>query len=147
MAVVTQPFWRTKSLDEMTHDEWESLCDGCARCCMVQLSDQHGRRAQPTSAACKLLDVESCRCTDYAKRAQLVPGCTVMTPDKAAKLDWLPPTCAYRLVAHGEDLPQWHPLRTGDPDSVHRAGISMRGRAISELYVHPDDLVQLRIRW
>lgn len=124
-------FWRTKTLHEMTPEEWESLCDGCGQCCLHKIA-QPGAPALKTNVACRLLDSESCRCRNYPRRKRLVRDCVVLTPDNVADLGWLPDTCAYRLVAAGEDLPEWHPLISGDPDSVHRAGISVRGRCISE---------------
>ena len=140
-------FWETKTLEEMTSAEWESLCDGCARCCVVVVELPEGEGPEPTSAACALLDLDACRCRHYADRSQRVPRCLVMTPERARSLPWLPPTCAYRLLAEGEALPEWHPLVSGDPESVERAGISMRGRLIDERHVHPEDLPSMRIRW
>lgn len=122
------PFWRRKSLAQMTDAEWESLCDGCARCCLVKLEDEDTGEVAYTDVACTLLDAGSCRCRDYENRQAEVPDCVRLTPDVVAGLSWLPPTCAYRLLSEGEDLPAWHPLLTGTPDSVHEAGISVRGR-------------------
>jgi uncharacterized cysteine cluster protein YcgN (CxxCxxCC family) len=124
-------FWRTKTLAQMTPDEWESLCDGCGQCCMHKIAQPH-RPALKTSVACRLLDSESCRCRNYARRKKIVRDCVVLTPENVESLTWLPDTCAYRLMAAGEDLPAWHPLISGDAESVHRAGISVRGRCISE---------------
>jgi uncharacterized cysteine cluster protein YcgN (CxxCxxCC family) len=124
-------FWRTKTLAQMTPDEWESLCDGCGQCCMHKIAQVQGP-ALKTSVACRLLDSESCRCKNYARRKKIVRDCVVLTPENVESLTWLPETCAYRVVAAGDDLPAWHPLISGDPESVHRAGISVRGRCISE---------------
>jgi uncharacterized protein len=124
-------FWRTKSLTEMTPEEWESLCDGCGQCCLHKIA-QPQKPALKTNVACRLLDTASCRCKNYPRRKRLVRDCVVLTPDNVADLSWLPDTCAYRLVEAGEDLPEWHPLLSGDPESVHRAGISVRDRCISE---------------
>ena len=126
------PFWKQKRLSEMTFSEWESLCDGCGRCCLHKLEDEDDGRMYYTQAACKLLDTQTCRCTSYEDRQRYVPDCIQLSVDNAHYFDWLPPTCAYRLLAEGEDLPVWHPLRTGDPDSVRRAGVSVREIAISE---------------
>jgi len=126
------PFWQQKSLDEMSPDEWESLCDGCGRCCLNKLEDIDTNIVYPTSVACFLLDIHSCRCADYQHRQARVSECVLVTPYNVDKLDWLPDTCAYRLLARGQSLADWHPLISGDPESVHQAGISVRHLAISE---------------
>jgi uncharacterized cysteine cluster protein YcgN (CxxCxxCC family) len=126
------PFWREKSLDSLNETEWESLCDGCARCCLNKLEDEDTGAIAWTDIACSLLDGDACRCRDYPGRSSLVPDCVRLTPDEVRTLSWLPPTCAYRLVAEGRDLYWWHPLLSGDPDSVHEAGISVRGRTVAE---------------
>jgi uncharacterized cysteine cluster protein YcgN (CxxCxxCC family) len=129
---MTEPFWKRKSLAEMSAEEWESLCDGCALCCMLKVEDEDTGEVFYSDVACKLLDLETCRCTNYAQRAKLVADCIVLTADNSEPYEWLPQTCAYRRLAKGKELPAWHPLVTGDPDSVHAAGISMKGRATSE---------------
>ena len=126
------PYWRTKTLEEMTRAEWEALCDGCARCCLIKLEDDDTGEIAYTDIACRLLDIGTCRCTRYRRRLRLVPQCVELTPEEVRKLDWLPSTCAYRLVAEGRDLAWWHPLVSGDPETVHRAGISVRGRVVPE---------------
>ena len=125
-------FWKRKSLPEMSADEWESLCDGCALCCMQKLEDDESGEVFYTDVACRLLNVNTCRCKNYAARAKEVADCLVLTADNVAAFSWLPATCAYRLLAEGEALPEWHPLLTGNPDSVHEAGISVKGQAISK---------------
>ena len=125
---MTEPFWKTKKLSEMTDAEWESLCDGCGRCCLVKLEDEDTGEVAYTDVGCTLLEGDTCRCRDYEGRQARVPDCVRLTADTVRTLSWLPPTCAYRLLAEGRDLPWWHPLLSGDPDTVHGAGISVRGR-------------------
>ncbi len=134
----TRPFWRTKTLEDMSASEWESLCDGCARCCLDKLEDEDTADVHFTDIGCTLLDAKTCRCRDYRRRQQRVPDCVKLTPEAVRTLRWLPVTCAYRLVAEGKDLPDWHPLVSGSPDSVHEAGVSVRGRVIAS----EDDLDQ-----
>ena len=140
-----QPFWRRKTLAEMTRGEWESLCDGCAKCCLDKLQDEDTGEISYTEVACRLLDLGTCRCTDYANRKRFVPDCVVLTARTVARLTWLPSTCAYRLVSEGKDLEWWHPLVSGDPETVHRAGISVRGRAVPEALA--GDLEDHVVRW
>lgn len=125
-------FWETKSLAEMSAEEWESLCDGCGKCCLIGLEDADTGEIYLTDVACKLLDGQSCRCSDYANRQQKVSDCVRLTPELVPTLGWLPKTCAYRLVSEGKPLKWWHPLLSGDPESVHAAGASVRGKTRPE---------------
>lgn len=137
---VIQPFWRTMALAQMNREQWESLCDGCGRCCLQKFKDGKTGKVTYTWVSCYLLDTQACRCTDYGNRTTLVPACLVLTPDQIPRLRWLPKTCAYRRLSEGKDLNAWHPLVSGDPASIHRAGISVRDKAVSEEYVYPEDV-------
>ena len=140
------PFWRAKRLDEMTGEEWESLCDGCGRCCLFKTLPPARDSVGWTNVACKLLDIHASRCSDYPNRMQRDVTCFKLTPSSLAELAWmLPPSCAYRLVAEGKDLAWWHPLVSGDPETVHRAGVSVRGRAVSSEQAGPEWLH--RVDW
>lgn len=132
MGISDKQFWKSKSLREMNAEEWEALCDGCAQCCLVKLQDEDTEELLHTRLACKLLDIGVCRCTDYDNRHKRVHDCAVVSPDTVERLDWLPHSCAYRLVAEGKDLFWWHPLVSGNPDTVHEAGVSVRSWATSE---------------
>ncbi len=129
---MTDEFWKRKSLAEMSTAEWESLCDGCALCCLQKLEDEETGDVYFTDVACRLLDTQTCRCTNYAARAKKVASCLVLSVDEPETFNWLPNSCAYRRLADGKDLPEWHPLLTGDPDSVHEAGVSAKGKVVSE---------------
>ena len=142
-----EPFWKRKRLGEMTPEEWESLCDGCGRCCLLKLEDEDTEEVVYTRIACKLLDIGTCRCGSYETRHQKVPDCLRLTPESAGTLEWLPPSCAYRLVANGEDLAWWHPLVSGDPETVHQAGISVRDFAISEKKVRKGRYERFLLKW
>lgn len=135
------PFWKRKTLRQMTTAEWESLCDGCARCCLNKFDDPKTGRTVFTDVACRLLDPETCRCASYADRQRYEPTCRILRPDNVAAIDWLPATCAYRLVAEGKDLAWWHPLLSGTWETVEAAGISVKGRTVSER-----DVADIRIR-
>jgi uncharacterized cysteine cluster protein YcgN (CxxCxxCC family) len=141
------PFWRRKRLEEMDAAEWESLCDGCARCCLNKLEDIDTGEISWTDVACRLLDGETCRCRDYGNRQGIVSDCVQLDPEAVRTLSWLPPTCAYRLVAEGRDLYWWHPLVSGDPETVHQAGVSVRGRTVSEADWPADTLEQRISTW
>jgi uncharacterized cysteine cluster protein YcgN (CxxCxxCC family) len=135
------PFWKTKPLAEMTREEWESLCDGCGRCCLNKLEDEDTGQFLYTRAACKLLDLETCRCSDYAHRHEKVSDCVGLTPENVRSLGWLPSTCAYRLLDEGKPLQWWHPLVSGRAETVDEAGITVKGEAYSEEGITVDELV------
>jgi len=122
-----KPFWQTKRLEEMTQQEWESLCDGCGCCCMHKLEDEGSGDIYATTIGCSLLDNQTCQCSDYKNRKQKMPDCVQLTYDVVSSVRWLPRHCAYRLVYEGKDLEWWHYLKSGSRESVHEAGISMRG--------------------
>jgi len=127
-----KPFWETVALHDMTREQWESLCDGCGKCCLLKLEDEDTLELSYTNVACRLLDLGTCQCTRYEERARLVPDCVTLTPDIIPNLRWMPRSCAYRRIYEGKPLLWWHPLISGDPETVHAAGVSVRGRVISE---------------
>ncbi len=145
-TAVEVPFWKRKTLDEMTREEWESLCDGCGKCCLLKLEDWDTAEVSYTSIACRGLDLQTCRCKFYSRRKREVHDCIVLAPEMVNKFSWLPQTCAYRLIAEGKDLEDWHPLVSGDPESVHAAGISVRGRATPEKAAG-DELEDFIVDW
>ncbi len=128
-----KPFWETVPLERMTRKEWESLCDGCGKCCVHKLEDEETDEIFHTKVACRLLNVKTAKCSDYANRKAHVPECVRLTPAKLDEIEWLPDSCAYLRVHRGQGLADWHPLVSGDPDSVRKAGISVAGKVISEL--------------
>jgi uncharacterized protein len=130
--MLEKEFWKTKTLEEMNREEWEALCDGCARCCLYKLQDEDTDEVYYTNVVCRLVDSQRCRCTEYANRSTLMPTCLTLNVDLVNRLNWMPKTCAYRLLAEGKELEWWHPLVSGDPESVHRAGISIRHKVVEE---------------
>jgi uncharacterized cysteine cluster protein YcgN (CxxCxxCC family) len=140
------PFWKRKTLDTMTPAEWESVCDGCARCCLVKLEDEDTGDVHFTDLTCRLLDAGACRCSNYPGRQAEVDDCVKLTPDVVRELSWLPPTCGYRLLADGKELQWWHPLVSGSPDTVHEAGVSVRGRTFASEDDLPIDDYPARIK-
>lgn len=131
-------FWEEKPLQQLSREQWESLCDGCARCCLIKLEDEEDGTLYTTSLVCRYLELEHCGCSRYSERTELVPECLQVTPDNADKLVWMPQSCAYRLLAEGRQLPAWHPLISGNRESVHEAGISVRGFATCEAEVEDE---------
>ena len=140
-------FWQEKPLEQMTDAEWESLCDGCARCCMIKLQDEDSGDVHYTALVCDLLDLDSCRCTRYSERHVLVPDCVVLTPARTSEFHWLPVSCAYRTLAEGRELAWWHPLVSGSDATVHEAGISVRGKVMPAGAVHADEQEDMIINW
>ena len=141
------PFWQRKRLNEMTPAEWESLCDGCGKCCLAKLEDEDTGDVYYTDLVCRYMDTDSCRCSVYPERLKKVPACTVLTPDTLADYFWLPFTCAYRTLAEHRPLADWHPLRSGDPETVHEAVVSVRHRLVSEAKVAEEDWEEHIIHW
>lgn len=141
-------FWESKSLFEMSHDEWESICDGCAKCCLVQLEDEDTGNLLFTDVACHMLDSGNCRCTDYANRSTRVPNCMTLTKQNVMQAaEFTPSTCAYRLLLENKPLPSWHHLSSGDSHSVHNSGNSVRMRVQSEHDIAPNDLQDHVVDW
>ncbi len=140
-----KPFWQRKKLAEMTSAEWESLCDGCGKCCLHKIEDFVSGKISYTNVACRLYDSEQCGCTDYANRTTQVPDCVKLTPKNISTLRWMPSTCAYRLLDEGKELEWWHPLVSGDQETVAEAGMSVKGRTINEEDV--DNVEDHIVKW
>ncbi|MFD1911695.1 YcgN family cysteine cluster protein [Halodurantibacterium flavum] len=133
-------FWERLPLSKLNAAEWEALCDGCGKCCLNKLEDADTGEIAFTRIGCRLLDDATCRCAQYEQRKQFVPECVVLTPRNIGEIAyWMPRTCAYRLLHEGRPLPDWHPLLTGDPESVHAAGMSVRGRTVPEFEIAEED--------
>jgi len=145
MIMNDDQFWITKSLTEMTDKEWESLCDGCAKCCIFKFEEDETGHILQTDVVCKLLALDTCSCTKYEQRKTLVPDCITITPENILQLKWMPASCSYRLLALGKQLPKWHPLVTQDSKSAQQAGKTVQGRVVSESDV--DDVEQRIIGW
>ena len=140
-----QPFWKTKSLTEMSAKEWDLICDGCGKCCLEKLEDEISGEISYTSVACSLLDLETCKCARYEQRHQYMSDCIQLDPKNVSELKWMPSTCAYRLLAEGKDLPQWHPLISKDKNSAIAAGITIKGRAVTAK--DAKDLEKYIVKW
>jgi uncharacterized protein len=140
-TALRRKFWETVDLTDMTREEWEALCDGCGKCCLLKLEDDANDQLHYTNVACRLFDDKTCRCGNYPLRKQLVKGCVVLTPENIERnAHWMPSTCAYRLLEQGSPLPDWHPLVSGDPDTPRKADITMHGKTLAEYEVNEDDL-------
>lgn len=144
---MSERFWETVALQDMTEKQWESLCDSCGKCCLHKLQDEDSDELYYTKVVCRYMDQEACNCTEYSQRQILVPDCVKLSPDNLNDLDWMPNTCAYRLLNEGKPLPDWHHLVSGSKSTVHTAGVSVRGRCLSEEYVHPDGLEEHIVNW
>lgn len=140
-------FWDEKTIEEMSQEEWEALCDGCGRCCLMKLEDEDTGEIYTSDVHCQLLDGESCKCTDYPNRQALVPDCIKLTPQNVRTISWIPKSCAYKRLADGKGLAWWHPLVSGDPETVAAAGVSVRGRTIPEQSVQPGEWEQHVADW
>lgn len=144
---MTTPFWKTTPLDKMTPEQWESLCDGCGKCCLLKLEDEDSGEIAYTRLHCKLLDPKTCRCINYQNRKSIVEDCVKLTPAALEEINWMPQSCAYRLVRDGKELPDWHHLVCGDKDRIHEEGHSIQGRTVSEETVFEDDHIDWIIDW
>lgn len=142
-----EPFWKVKTFKEMTDEEWESLCDGCAKCCLHKIEDIDSGKVFTTDVACRLLDIKSCRCKDYEHRVELVRDCLQLTPEILKEITWLPKSCAYRRLAEGRGLAWWHPLVSGEPNSVLEAGISVCGKVVPEEMVNMANIEDRVVDW
>lgn len=140
-------FWQNYRIDELNTAEWEALCDGCGLCCLVKLEDEDTGEVAYTKVACKLLDCQTARCSDYPHRQQYVPDCIQLTPELLEQISWLPSSCAYRLVHEGKSLPNWHYLLTGNRESIIAARKSAAKRCISETRIHEDEIDNYIVRW
>ena len=146
-TVSQNKFWKTTPLDQLDQGQWESLCDGCGKCCVIKLEDAETSEVHYTDVSCKLLDCQTAKCTKYAERKTHVPDCVLLTPDNLNMLSWMPKSCAYRLIHENKNLPDWHPLVTGNPDSTRLAGHSVAARVISEAEIDDDDLINHIKNW
>ena len=145
--VAEKPFWETKTLEAMSATEWESLCDGCGLCCLIRFEDEDTGEIIPTRVSCQLFDSGACQCSDYADRHRTVPDCIKLTPENVVSIKWIPTTCAYRRIAEGKGLAWWHPLVSGDPQTVVDVGVSVAGRTFLETDVAPDEWELHAVDW
>jgi uncharacterized cysteine cluster protein YcgN (CxxCxxCC family) len=141
------PFWEEKTLEEMTREEWEMLCDGCGKCCLHKIDDMSSGDILYTRVACQFLDVKTCRCRHYTRRTELISDCVDLTPEMVNHITWLPASCAYRRIQEGRALAWWHPLVSGTRDTVWSAGVSVCDWAVPEKYIHLDELEAYIIDW
>ncbi|RIJ18210.1 YcgN family cysteine cluster protein [Henriciella mobilis] len=144
---MSRPFWETKQLSELTREEWESLCDGCGKCCLLKLEDEDTGEVAYTRLHCRLFDPETCSCSDYENRKEKVPDCIILTPQSVSDLKWMPKSCAYRRINEGRGLADWHHLVCGDRNRIHEKGHSVLGRTVSEDSVLEEDQINWIIDW
>lgn len=137
----SRPFWEAKTLTDMSAAEWESLCDGCGKCCLIRLEDDETGQVHTTDVHCKLFDNKTCLCSDYPRRKEKVPDCVILKPSTVSALKWMPRSCAYRLLSEGRPLPDWHHLLTGDRHTIHDRGMSVQDATISEVGLSDDELL------
>lgn len=147
MTETSARFWETTPLAEMSAEQWDAICDGCAKCCLLKLEDEDTGEIAYTRLHCRLLDENTCRCSDYENRKQHVPDCVILTPQSISELKWMPASCAYRLLNEGKPLPDWHHLISGDPMAVHRGGHSIIGRTVSEDTVLEEEQINWIVDW
>lgn len=141
------PFWKTKNMAEMSRNEWESLCDGCGKCCCIRLEDDDTGQIYITDVACKLFDPNRCQCTDYKNRSVLVPDCVTLSPVNVGQLHWMPKTCAYRLISEGKNLPEYHHLVSGSRETIHEMGMSVQNAVTSEAIIEDDEIHTRIVVW
>lgn len=147
-AIMTDaPFWKTKNMAEMSREEWESLCDGCGKCCCIRLEDEDTGQIYITDVACKLFDPNRCQCSDYSNRSVRVPDCVTLSADNVSQLHWMPQTCAYRLISEGKDLPDYHHLVSGSRDTIHDVGMSVQDAVTSEELVDEEQIPSRIVIW
>lgn len=145
--MAAEVFWLTTQLEDMSKTQWESLCDGCAKCCLVKLEDEDTGEVAYTNVVCHYMDENNCQCTQYQDRHELVPNCVWLKPSMVEEFFWLPETCAYRLVSQGDDLPYWHHLKSGSRNTVHEAQASVKGRVLNEKYIPDEELQEYVVHW
>ena len=145
--MIQSKFWLEKAIEDLTPSEWESLCDFCSKCCLHKFIEPGKTEVLFTNVVCRYMDMETCKCSDYENRHENVPDCVLLTPKLAKGANWLPKNCAYRLVAEGKDIPWWHPLKTGNPESTRKTGNSVYGKVVSEDDIDPEDLEDMVVDW
>ena len=146
-ALPSEPYWKTKNMAEFSRQEWENLCDGCGKCCCIRLEDEEAQAIYITDVACKLFDSGACQCSDYSNRSKNVPDCVTLTPNNVDQLHWMPETCAYKLVANGKELPDYHHLVSGSRETIHEVGMSVQNAVQSETDIDDEDIPSHIVIW